>query len=104
MTFVTFQAFEVFRLLTTFRPTFRLFDDLDESTTVSLALPPIPTTSSVPSSLGAKSDDPVVFNIEVSGAAIHLKPLGSKLPVGITTMTTTIIDPIILNYNLGRAS
>ena len=52
----------------------RLFDDLDESTTVSSALPPPPTTSSVPSSLGAKSDDPVVFNIEVSGAAIYLKP------------------------------
>ena len=65
-----FQAFEVFRLLTI--P--RLFDDLDESTTVSSALPPPPTTSSVPSSLGAKSDDPVVFNIEVSDAAIHLKP------------------------------
>ena len=64
MTFVTFQALEVFRL----------FDDLDKSTTVLSALPLPPTTSSVPSSLGAKSDDPVVFNIEVSGAAIHLKP------------------------------
>ena len=70
MIFATFQAFEVFRLLTI--P--RLFDDLDKSTTVSSALPPLPTTSSVPSSLGAKSDDPVVFNIEISSAAIHPKP------------------------------
>ena len=29
--------------------------------------------------------------------------LGSELPVGITTATTTIINPIILNHNLGRA-
>ena len=86
MTFVTFQALEVFQLLTILR----LSDDLDESTTVSLALPPPLTTSSVPSSLGAKSDDPVVFNIEVSGAAIHLKPLGSKSPVGITTATRRV--------------
>ena len=70
MTFATLQIFEVFRLLTILR----LFDDLDESTTVSSALPSPPTTSSVSSSLGAKSDDPVVFNIEVSGAAIYLKP------------------------------
>ena len=70
MTFATFQVFEVFSLLTIFW----LFDNLDEFTTVSLALSLPPTTSSVPSFLGTKSDDLVVFNIEVSGAAIHLKP------------------------------
>ena len=70
MTFVTFQAFEVFRLLTILW----LFDNLDESTTVSSALPLSPTISSVPSSLGVKSDDPIVFNNEVSGIAIYLKP------------------------------
>ena len=62
---------------------FRLFDDLDESTTVSSALLSPRTTSSVPSSIRAKSDNLVVFNIEVSGAAIHLKLLGSKLLIGI---------------------
>ena len=78
MTFATLQAFEVFQL----------FDDSDESTTVLSALPPPLTTSSVPSSLGAKSDDPIVFNIEVSGAAIHLKSLESKPPpVRIDTLT-----------------
>ena len=70
MIFATFQAFEVFR---TFDNS-STFDDLDKSTTVSSALPPPSTTSSVPSFLGAKSDDPVVFNTEVNGAAIHLKP------------------------------
>ena len=67
MKFATDQAFEVFRL----------FDDLDESTTVSSALPPPPTTSSFSAlnAFGADNpDDPVVFNIEVSGAAILLKP------------------------------
>ena len=67
MTFATVQAFEVFRL----------FDDLDASTTVSSALPPPPTTSSFSAlnAFGADNpDDPVVFNIEVSGAAILLKP------------------------------
>ena len=52
----------------------QLFNDLDESTTISSALLPTPTISSVPSSLGAKSDDLVIFNIEVSGATIYLKP------------------------------
>ena len=90
MIFATFQAFEVFRLLTILR----LFDDLDESTTVSSALPPPLTTSLVPSSLGAKSDNPVVFNIEVSGVAIHLKPLGSNPPrVGIDTSTRRVKPP-----------
>ena len=70
MIFATFQAFEIFQLLTILQ----LFDNLDEFTTVLSALPLSPTTSSVPSFLGAKSDDLVVFNIEVSGAAIHLKP------------------------------
>ena len=73
MTFATFQAFEIFRLLTILR----LFDDLDESTTISSALPPPPTTSSFSAlnAFGADNpDDPVVFNIEVSGAAILLKP------------------------------
>ena len=70
MIFITFQAFEVFW---TFDDS-STFDDLDKSTTVSSALPPLPTTSSIPSSLGAKFDDPVVFNTEVSGAAIYLKP------------------------------
>ena len=32
------------------------------------------------------------------------RTLGSELPVGITTATTTIINPIIFNHNLGRAS
>ena len=57
MIFTNFQAFEVFWLLTI--P--RLFDGLDESTIVLSALSPPLTTSSIPSSLGAKSDDPVVF-------------------------------------------
>ena len=70
MIFATLQAFKVFRLLTI--P--QLFDDLDKSTIVSSAVPSPPITSSILSSLGAKSDDPVVFNIEISGAAIHLKP------------------------------
>ena len=70
MTFATFWAFEVFWFLTIFQ----LFDDLDESTTVSSALLPPPTTSSIPSFLKAKFDNPVIFNIEVNGAAIHLKP------------------------------
>ena len=70
MIFATFQAFEVFRLLTILQ----FFDDLDEFTTVSSALPLFQRTPSVPSSLGAKSDDPVVFNNEISGAAIYLKP------------------------------
>ena len=69
MIFASFQAFEVFQLLTILR----LFDNLDKCTTISSALLPPPTTSSVPSFLGAKSDDPVIFNIEVSGTAIHLK-------------------------------
>ena len=64
------QVFEIFRTWTIFR----LFDNLDESTTISSALPIFSTTSSVSSSLGAKLDDPVIFNIEVSSAAIHLKP------------------------------
>ena len=70
MIFANFQAFEVFRLLTILR----LFDDLDESTTVSSTLPPPPTTLLIPSSLGVKFDDLIVFNIEVSDVAIHLKP------------------------------
>ena len=53
---------------------FRLFDNLDESTTVLSVLPLPRTTSLIPSSLRAKSDDPVIFNIDVSGTAIHLKP------------------------------
>ena len=69
----------------------RLFDNLDKSTTVLSALPPPPTTSLVPSSLRAKLDDPVVFNIEVSGVAIYLKPLESKPPsVGIETSTRRV--------------
>ena len=71
MILATFQAFEVFR---TFLTILRLFDNIDESTTVSSALPPLSTTSSISSSFGAKSDDVVVFNIGVSSAAIHLKP------------------------------
>ena len=47
--------------------------DLDESTTVSLALLPPLTTSSVLSPLAVKFDDPVIFNIKVSGATIYLK-------------------------------
>ena len=87
MTFATFQAFEVFRLLAIFQ----LFDNLDESTTVLSALPLPSTTSSVLSSLGAKTDDPVIFNNEVSGTTIHLKPLGSKPPpVGIDTLTRKV--------------
>ena len=70
MIFATFQAFEVFRPF----DNSSTFDNLDKSTTVSSALLPPPTTSSVRSSLGVKSDNSVVFNIEVSGAAIHLKP------------------------------
>ena len=53
------------------------FLHLDKSTTVSLALPPLSTTSlqSALNSFRAKSsDDFVVFNIEVSDAAILLKP------------------------------
>ena len=59
MIFATFQAFEFFQLLKI--PW--LFDNLDESTTVLSALPPLPKISSVPSSLRAKSDDPVIFKI-----------------------------------------
>ena len=73
MTFATLQAFEVFRLLTIHR----LFDNLDESTTISSALPPSPTTSLflALNAFGANNlDDPIVFNIEVSDAAILLKP------------------------------
>ena len=70
MIFATFQAFEVFW---TFDDS-STFDDLDKSTTVSSVLPSPPTTSSVLSSFGAKFDDPILFNIEVSGVAIHLKP------------------------------
>ena len=51
-----------------------LYDNLDESTTVSSTLPSPPTTSLISTSLGANFDDPVVFNIKVSSAAIHLKP------------------------------
>ena len=50
---------------------------LDKFTTVLLALPSTPTTSlsSTLNVFGAdSSDDPVVFNKEVSGAAILLKP------------------------------
>ena len=54
------------------------FFDLDEFLNVSSALPPPPPTTSSLSALNAfgadKPDDPVVFNIEVSGAAILLKP------------------------------
>ena len=82
MTFATLQAFKVFRL----------FDDSDKSTTVSSALTLPPTTSSVSRSLGAKCDDLVVFNIEVSGAAIHLKSVESKPPlVGIDTSTRRVL-------------
>ena len=52
------------------------FLEIDEFLTVSLALPPTPTTSLL-SALNAfriKFDDLVVFNIEVSSAAILLKP------------------------------
>ena len=65
---------------------FWLFDNLDKSTTVSSALPPLLTTSSVPSSVKAKFDNPVVFNIKVSSAAIHLKTLESELFVRINTL------------------
>ena len=70
MTFATFEAFKIFQLLTILW----LFDNLDKSTTVSLSLLPLPTISSIIKSLGAKFDDLVVFNIEISGAAIYLKP------------------------------
>ena len=59
---------------------FLFFDflDLDEFLTVLLTLLPLfPTTSlaSAPNVFGANFlDDSVVFNIEVSGAAILLKP------------------------------
>ena len=69
MTFATFQTFEVIRLLTILG----FFDDLDKSTTVLSALPLPSTTSLVSSSLGAKSNDPVILNNEINGAAIHLK-------------------------------
>ena len=51
------------------------FLDLDEFLTVSLALPSTPTTLllSILYAFGAKSDDPVVFNMEVSNTAILLK-------------------------------
>ena len=55
---------------------FQLFDNLGEPITVSLALPPPPTTSSFSAlnAFGANNpDDRVIFNIEVSGAAILLK-------------------------------
>ena len=70
MIFTTFQVFEVFQTF----DDFSTFDNLNKSTTVSSALPLLLTTSSVFSFLGAKSDDLVVFNIEVSALGIHLKP------------------------------
>ena len=52
---------------------FAFFDFLDKF--LSLALPPPPTILLLlASSLKAKFDDLVVFNIEVSGIAILLKP------------------------------
>ena len=56
---------------------FSNFLDLDESITVLSTLSP-PSTTSLFSALNAfgadNPDDPVVFNIEVSGIAILLKP------------------------------
>ena len=53
-----------------------LFFDLDEFLAVLSALQlPLPTiSSSASSTLGVDSDNPIVFNIEVSGAATLLKP------------------------------
>ena len=61
--------------------TFRLFNDLDKSTTISSALPPPPTTSSFLALNAFKIDNPnnpVVFNIEINGVAILLKFLESQ--------------------------
>ena len=56
---------------------FLFFDFLNKSTTVSSALPPIPTTLLF-LALNAfevdNLDDLVVFNIKISGAIILLKP------------------------------
>ena len=51
------------------------FLDLDKFLIVSLALPPPPPTTSFSAPLEADPDDPVVFNIDVSGAVILLKLL-----------------------------
>ena len=55
-----------------------LFLNLDESTTISLALPlPPPTTLLLPALNALKAnflDNLIVFNIEVSSTAILLKP------------------------------
>ena len=60
-------------------PIFSIYVDFpNESLIVSLALPPLALTTSLLSALnifGADSlDDPVVFNMEISGTAILLKP------------------------------
>ena len=53
---------------------FAFFDFLDLNKFLSLQPPPTTSLSLARSSLRAEFDGPIIFNIEVSGAAILLKP------------------------------